>query len=155
MTFPRRVTPQPPALLFEEEYSDEEEGLNGDAYSPSQLQVKYHESESEDDYYLEHHPRQCRPPPRLPEQGMVAMPASLIKDLQLLLVEYNRRFPSNSSEQPALQERPPPPQVHHSDAPPLPLLLEPDPVASQGEGTVHVDTSEDEQDVRTIPDPNA
>ncbi|XP_078520177.1 uncharacterized protein LOC144784935 [Lissotriton helveticus] len=165
MTSPRRVSSHLPTMLLDDE-SDEDEFQDnyGPAYSPSDLNVKLQETDTEE-YFDQAGGQQLHPyvveerhPPSL-GQGMVAMPSSLISDLQDMLQDYRKRFPSDPSGQTTFFPLPPQPQVQPatsvpvvpSTPPPVTPLARvptPDPVPLPD---AHQDTSSDEEVVPVDP----
>ncbi|KAJ1157549.1 hypothetical protein NDU88_010256 [Pleurodeles waltl] len=99
-TSPSKITPLIQTHLLEDDSDDD--GPFEAAHSPSQLHVKCQEDDEE--YYHQYYSPQ-RQLTYVPEE-MVCVPSSLISDLQFLLSDYKRRFPSGP--QPDIQTAPPP-----------------------------------------------
>lgn len=149
MTSPRKVTPLPPALLLEEDFSEEEDGPYGIAHSPSQLHVKYQDSVSDEYYEHQQYAPQYAHQERY-QQGMVSLPSSLVTDLQSLISDYRQKFPTPLSAQDTVQAPPAPVLPVPSQPPPIVL---PD-LSRQDIIPVRDDSSDDDKGPQTIPDPN-
>lgn len=158
MTSPRRVSIQPPALLLDEDdYDDEDEddeGPYGVAYSPSQLRVKYQDTDTDEEYYDRRQGRYGPPPPPPLPQNMVAMPVSILNELKDLLVDYNRRFPSAAPVQQPVATEPSPRGVSIPPPPALPAV-EPERPLLQPQDDDQGNTSDEQPEVQPTQDPNS